>query len=696
MLPLSHRSRRDGTTGWRLVALLAILFIGHGSASAASTKIDIDTVPQGATVYMVNAEGGETSLGHTPLQAKPVPRGQVALRFELKGFKGLVETIDVGSKASRFVFKLTKDALPGVLVFAAHETFHGAVISVDGRVVGAVPSRISVPAGRHQASVSKDGYEPWERWLDVADSQEVPLEIVLAPLTASRASLLVTSAPSGASIKVDGAPQGVTPAAISGLTPGTHQITLTLEGYTTYTQSVSVKDGEQGVVEATLEEATSLLGNIKVLTDVEGAKIALDGEPLGTAPASRDGLKPGLHLIEASASGHEDARREVTVRAGETTVVRLNLPERAVGQPATVRVVTAAPDAKVSIDGGPEASTSEALTIQNAGTHFVTVTAPNHTKWLKQITTTPGQALELIAELQPSGELLVEVGSGTEAEVLIGGSLVGMTPLRAPLAVGDHTVVVRRGSASKETHQVAISAGKPLSLKVFTTQSPDAAAPNGRAMPFSAKTAGMGRGSLDIALGWPYVGEMRISGGITPYLDIGFTFRNILDAMSEFEGRVKYTFARSKVLAAAAEFTVGGGGGSLDRNSFVFRALLLGSVFIGDKVAMTARAGGFVFSDRLAPEGLTADPNLSPALPDDQRDTGLELHAGLTLEFAVSEEWNIFLLFDGMPIRTGTYQIPNGDDEPTELRGRLLFYEGLFGEAKALMFRAAAGATLLF
>jgi hypothetical protein len=240
---------------------------------------------------------------------------------------------------------------------------------------------------------------------------------------------------------------------------------------------------------------------------------------------------------------------------------------------------------------------------------------------------------------------------------------------------------------------VSISPGEPLSLKVFTATAPVAV---GRAMPFSAKAVGTGRGSLDISLGWPYIGEMRINGGITPYLDVGFTFRNILDAMSEFEGRVKFTFAQTDILAAAAEITAGGGGGSLDRNSFVFRALLLGSVFIGDKVAMTARVGGFVFSDRLAPEGLTAEASLSPALPDDRRDTALELQAGLSLEFAVSEEWNFFLRFDGMPIRTGSYQITSKDGELVDLKGRLLFYEGLAGDAKAQLFRASAGVALLF
>ncbi|MGB0591223.1 MAG: PEGA domain-containing protein [Myxococcota bacterium] len=695
MLPRSYHRHHSGTRHAHLIALVAASLFCLNSAHAASTKIDVDTDPPGATVYMVNAEGGETTLGQTPLSAKRVPRGQVALRFELTGYKGLVETIDVGSKSSRYVFKLTKDTQPGLLIFSSHETFHGAIISVNGKVIGSLPSRVSVPVGRHQASVAKEGYERWEQWLDITDGLEVPLDIVLTPKMASKGSVLVTSSPSGATIQIDGAPRGVTPTTISGLSPGAFQLVLTLDGHTPHTANLIVKDGEQAVIEATLKKAASRLGNIKVLADVEGALIALDGERVGAAPVARQGLEPGLHLVEATAPGHTGARREVTIRAGETTVVRLSLPKETIDKPASVRVVTAAPGAQVSVDGGPATPVSEPVSIQSAGTHFVTVTAPNYATWTKQITTSPGQSMELVAELVASGELFIEVSEGAEAEVLVDDSLAGMTPLKTPLAVGEHTVVVRRGSGDEERHTLSVTAGKSIALKVFKAKAAKAQTADGRAMPFSAKTVGTGRGSLDIALGWPYIGEMRINGGITPYLDIGFAFRNVFDTMSEFEGRVKYTFARSKVLAAAAEVSIGGGGGSLDRNSFIFRALVLGSVFIGDKVAMTARAGGFVFSDRLAPEGLTADSTLSPALGDDRRDTGLELHAGLTLEFAVSEEWNFFLLFDAMPIRTGSYQVTQ-DGEPVELQGRLLLYEGLAGEAKAQFFRAAVGSTLLF
>ena len=678
---------------WWLTAALCLVTLGApAQALAAQTPVDIETQPPGATVFIVDAEGEETSLGQTPLKGTRVPRGRITLRFALPGHQGLVETLNISKTRARFVFTLQTATQPALLLLDGHTTFHGAVVSLDGKVAGALPGRFSLKAGRHQISVTKSGFEPWERWVDLNASQELKLSVALSPEKETKSSVIVTSTPSGADVHIGGIHRGKTPTVVSGLTAGEHQVVLSLEGYNPFQAKVTTEDGKQAVLEATMEGAKSRSGNIKILANVEGASVRLDGERLGKAPAFQEGLTPGLHLVEAAAEGHEAARREVTIRAGETTVVRLNLKEKVVVKPAKVRLVCSVAGATVSIDGGPEQGISEPIAIHSAGTHFITVKAPNHAKWTKQFTTAPGQELELVVTLTPQGSLLVESATGGQAEVLINGSLIGVTPLNTQLDVGEHKVTLRQGIA-EEAHTLSIKEGQSTSLVAFKTQS---SRTGPRAMPWSAKTMGPGAGSLDISLGWPYIGELRINGGITDTIDVGFTFRNIFDVLSEFEGRVKYAFARSEFFAAAAEVSIGGGGGSLDRNSFVFRSMLLGSLFIGESVAMTIRAGGFVYSDRLGPEGTTASASLTPALGEDRRDTALELSAGLTLEFAISDTWNMFVLFEANPVRTGSYQITGEDGEVVELQGRLVLYEGLAGDLKAQIFRGAVGATLLF
>ena len=269
--------------------------------------------------------------------------------------------------------------------------------------------------------------------------------------------------------------------------------------------------------------------------------------------------------------------------------------------------------------------------------------------------------------------------SGGPAEVFLDGDLIGTTPLRREVKTGTHEFVIKRGDGEPETHTLAIGIDEPARISAFDPEAEITVAR--RVMPFSSQAIEVGSGTLDVMLGWPYIGEVRINGGVYDKLDIGFTFRTAFDAVSEFEGRAKYQFLRFRAFGLAAEAGIGGGGGSKDRNSFIFRTRALASVFIGDKVAVTARFGIFVFSDKLA---LTDDNVGVTNLPADSRDSGLELHTGLTVEFEVAESWNCFLLFDGMPVRTGPHT------------GRLILNEGVVGEAKNHRFRAAAGVSLGF
>ena len=284
----------------RLALMSTLLITVAGDASAATTKVDIDTVPPGVQVFLADIEGEESPLGTTPLSAVRLPRGQHTLRFSKEGYKALVETLEVGKRPSRFVFKLERKTRPGTLEFRALERFHGAAIAIDGKVVGALPTTVPVPAGRHLAKITKEGYEPWERWFDVKEGEQLPVDVTLSALSAPMGSLLVTSNPSGAEVRVDGVGRGVAPTAIQGLAPGSHRVTLQLEGYAPYDKEVTISVGEQAVLEAVLESAKPTTGSIKVLANAEGASLRFDGEAVGKAPFTREGIAPGLHLIEAT------------------------------------------------------------------------------------------------------------------------------------------------------------------------------------------------------------------------------------------------------------------------------------------------------------------------------------------------------------------------------------------------------------
>lgn len=664
-------------------ALLATALLTP-AAQAATTKTDIDTTPSQAEVYLVTPEGTEQPLGITPLDNVRLPRGLVTVRFRKEGYRDLVENIEITRSAQSFVFTLVREIKPASLELMSQPQYHGAAVVIDGKAEGTLPTTLSVPPGRHQAVVTKEGYGRWERWIDVGEGQRVTFDVVLVPEVRPRGSILVTSSPSGAEVRLNGSPRGPAPVAINDLTPGEYLVELFLADHAPFSQSVVVPEGGQVVVDGRLTSTIEAIGEIKVLVDVDTATVFIDGENLGMAPVVKSNVVPGLHQVEAKAEGHVGASQEVTVRPGESVVVKLSLLDATARAGSTIRIVSNVSDATVSLDGGPPQAVPIVLEDVASGTHFVRVEAPGYSDWEKQLLIEPGTRTEVVAELFQVGRLEVRTKLPTEnAEVFIDNALVGRTPLIHTLKTGTYSVLIKRSDGEVEEHDIAVGLDAPVVITADFGADEKKRGVEHRAMPYSAQVIDIGYGTLDLEVGWPYIIGARVNGGIYKNMELGFTFRNSFDALTEFEGRFKYMLLRSRAFGVAGETSLGGGGGTNGRNSFTWRLRALGSILINERVAITARIGFMVFSD-----GISSEHEALPAGQTAKRDTGLGFTAGLAVEFRVSKYWNCFVKGTAMPARTAS--------DTRRIDGRLILEEGVAGGAKNLSFRASVGCSLLF
>jgi hypothetical protein len=85
-------------------------------------------------------------------------------------------------------------------------------------------------------------------------------------------SLSVTTTPAGADIAIDGEVKGITPAMISGLSPGTHTLTITKAGYRDFSTTISIETGRVREYSTGLSDAAT---------------------PVGTPAAKSPGFAPG-------------------------------------------------------------------------------------------------------------------------------------------------------------------------------------------------------------------------------------------------------------------------------------------------------------------------------------------------------------------------------------------------------------------
>ncbi|MBL8783898.1 MAG: PEGA domain-containing protein [Deltaproteobacteria bacterium] len=631
------------------VAVLATLLLAFGlsatSAHAAvpTTPTNIDTVPTGAQVFLV-AGGQETFQGVTPMKLFRLPRGTIQLKFKKEGHDDLLQTIGIATTRQTLLFNLVRTIQPATIELTSAPEFSGAAIEIDGKAIGPIPSSAKVSPGRHQVVVTKDGYGRWERWIEATEGQRVTFDVVLVKSELPKGEILVSSNPSGASIMVNGAPRGVTPAVIEGLTPGPYLVEVSLADYTKASQSVVVEAGQRAKIDLALQKVKGDTGEIKILTDVDDAQIFLDGELIGKAPVTQANIRPGTHQVEARTARGFSGEATAEVRAGEMTVVRIKMTQTSPPDKGQVRVISTAPGADASLDGGEFQKLPTTFSDVAPGSHVITVRAAGFANWTRTIQVTAGSTEEVVAELGQSGRVEVSTKDGTRAELFLNGKPLGRTPFTGEVPAGTHSLLVQRDDGKQEEFQIAVGVDRVVKVTAaFGADKPQPQAVH-RPMPFSARALSQGTGHASIVAswpGWPFPLYVQAGGGVGWGFDVNVQFRTAFDVINEFEGIVKWTFADIKTLSAAVELGIGGGLGGNDRNSFVLRPRVKGSLMIGENAAITAHVGLLYHTDRLGPED-------KPETKD--RDAGLRLYLGLDLEFRVAEKVNLMFSIQGDPV----------------------------------------------
>lgn len=196
--------------------------------------IEVDSVPQGAKVYVDDAY-----VGDTPLKPTEVVPGKHKIRLELEGYRPYeTEAVVEPKRSTRLFAKLERKA--GALeVVSVPE---GASVFIDGKYAGVTPFKVDeLAAGEHEVRVVMRGYIPFVRKVTIEDRRTTKVETLLRP--EERGTLVVLSEPTGAQVSVDGLVQGLTPLAISHLAVGKHKVVVTKKGYEKWEGETEIKPG---------------------------------------------------------------------------------------------------------------------------------------------------------------------------------------------------------------------------------------------------------------------------------------------------------------------------------------------------------------------------------------------------------------------------------------------------------------------
>jgi hypothetical protein len=187
-----------------------------------------------------------------------------------------------------------------------------------------------------------------------------------------------------------------------------------------------------------------------------------------------------------------------------------------------------------------------------------------------------------------------------------------------------------------------------------------------------------GRFTVDASVGYPYWIEARATigiPGIKPIgADVAIAFRTLLTTW-EFLVHGKIRFIDKDPFALAVQFAGGGGGGATGRNEITFQAGVVGSITFNNLVTVSARTYLDLWSDRLCKEAEAGRGNptegpdvctgestmedllIARKLHGDMdlttRDTGMRVYLSLVIEAGVSQNFNLFGIFEGAALQDG-------------------------------------------
>lgn len=638
-----RQSPNPASRGFWFALLLLLLVPSVASAAVPTTRTNVDTNPTGAQVYLVQGSQ-EVFQGNTPMKLFRLPRGTIQLRFKKEGYEDLTQTVTIATSVQTLLFNLQRKVQPATIELTGTADSLNAAVAVNGQAIGVIPTQTQVPPGRHQVVVTKEGFDRWEQWVEASEGQKVSYQVALVKQAAAKGEILVTSNPSGANVNVNGKPHGVTPTVVEGLAPGPYLVEVNQVDFLRFSQTVTVESGKRAILDAQLQKEKGDTGELKVLADQEDADVLVNGSPVGKAPITLPGLKPGTHLVEARNARGFYAEAEAVVKAGESTLVRLRMAQVSPPDKGGIRVVASAPGATATVNGGPAQPLPATFPDVSPGSHIVRVDAPGYATWQRTVTVERGQTVEVVAELGQAGRLNVRTKDGSRAELFLNNKPLGRTPFTGDVPAGTHTLLVQRDDGTQEEFQIAVGPDREVQVTAaFGADKPKAPTVH-RPMPLSARAMSQGTGHASIILTWPgwaFPIAAQAGGGIGYGMDINIQVRTAFDVINEIEATYKWTFVDSKTLAAGVELGLGGGLGGQDRSSFVLRPALKGSLMVGQKAAITARVELLYHTDRLGPED-------EPATAE--RDSGLRLYLGLDVEFEISKTLNLLFQLQGDPV----------------------------------------------
>jgi hypothetical protein len=296
--------------------------------------------------YHIHSQNGDEGSA-PPIVAQPQPKPAQAapapapVAPEPVASEPDVITIQPKATAPKKVKPVAAVVVPGSVTVSSSPD--GAQIQLDGQSNAAWVTPVELTEltpGQHTITVSKAGYAPETKTVDIASRGKA---VVTMQLSLLPAALTVTSDPAGAKVYLDGKDMGKsTPIQINVDKPGQHTILVRKDGYLDETGALNLQAGQSYKFNPSLR-ALGATGDIKIkkfmgggapegtgLVSIKiqpkGAQVAINRRVLDKGAPVDFYLNAGTYVVDITSSGYKSFQRIINVEKGGKIVIDETLP----------------------------------------------------------------------------------------------------------------------------------------------------------------------------------------------------------------------------------------------------------------------------------------------------------------------------------------------------------------------------------
>ncbi len=308
-------------------------------------------------------------------------------------------------------------------------------VYLDGIQKGITPVTLkNIEPGVYRLTLQKDGYEYWEKDIEISAQSSAEVVANLSPLYGSFG---ITSIPPSAAVYLDGVKQGVTPLKIDHIKKGFRKVEVIKAGYETWSENVQVIPGGLVTLDAELKVA---MGSVNITSKPDNADIYISGIKHGSTPMVIK-IEKGIRTIELKKPGYETWKQDMQIADGDIRTISAFL-EPIKG---SLTITSIPENADVYIAGSMMGKTPLVLKEIKLGQILIELKKECYASEAKNITIRSVQASGINFTLKPvCGELSIK-SEPADAKLYIDGVYVGRTPGELKkVARGQHAIRVTK------------------------------------------------------------------------------------------------------------------------------------------------------------------------------------------------------------------------------------------------------------